>query len=137
MHEIALAEGVISTVLEVAKREKFKKINKIKIKIGELQQIDDSTFSFLLKEIVQKDFVSLKNTIIDIDREKAKLKCLSCGNEWEFEESKKKIKEDESEAIHFIPELVHAYVKCPQCGSCDFEISKGDRIWIESIEGEI
>ena len=37
MHEWVLAEGVISTALEVAEREGLSEITAIKIKMGELQ----------------------------------------------------------------------------------------------------
>ncbi|MBL7075500.1 hydrogenase maturation nickel metallochaperone HypA, partial [candidate division KSB1 bacterium] len=46
MHEWALAEAVISTALEVSKKEKLKKITKIKLMMGELQQIDREIFEF-------------------------------------------------------------------------------------------
>ncbi len=39
------------------------------------------------------------------------------------------------ESIHFIPEVAHTYIKCPKCGSPDFEIIKGRGIWLEKIKG--
>ncbi|MCK4571832.1 hydrogenase maturation nickel metallochaperone HypA, partial [candidate division WOR-3 bacterium] len=53
MHEWALAEAVISTAIKVAEEEKFKEITEIKIKLGELQQIEIEIFEFALKEIIQ------------------------------------------------------------------------------------
>ena len=49
---------------------------------------------------------------------------------------KKKLNEDESEAIHFIPEVFLVHTRCPKCGSPDFEITTGRGVSIASIKGE-
>jgi hydrogenase nickel incorporation protein HypA/HybF len=49
---------------------------------------------------------------------------------------KRKIKDDEAEAIHFIPEVAFVHARCPKCGSPDFEILKGRGVSIASIKGE-
>jgi len=48
---------------------------------------------------------------------------------------KKELNEDASEAIHFIPEIAHTYIKCPKCRSPDFEVLQGRGVWLESIKG--
>jgi hydrogenase nickel incorporation protein HypA/HybF len=42
----------------------------------------------------------------------------------------------EAEAVHFIPELAHAFLQCPSCGSPDFEMLAGRGVSIGSIEAE-
>jgi hydrogenase nickel incorporation protein HypA/HybF len=64
---------------------------------------------------------------------KAELKCRVCGHKWIF--GKEKMNEEIAEAIHFVPEIAHTYVKCPKCGSPDFEILQGRGIWLESVRG--
>ena len=54
-----------------------------------------------------------------------------------FFEIKKKINEDESESIHFIPEAAFVHTRCPKCGSPDFEITAGRGVSITQIKGEI
>ena len=135
MHEWALAEAVVSTALKVAKKEKFSEITKIEVKMGELQQIDVEAFEFALKEIIQPQNPLLTNTEIEFDTEKAILKCRVCGHQWAFDDAMKKLGEQESESIHFIPEAAHVYLRCPKCESPDFEILKGRGVWIESVEG--
>jgi hydrogenase nickel incorporation protein HypA/HybF len=49
---------------------------------------------------------------------------------------KKKLNEDESEAIHFLPEVAFVHTRCPKCKSPDFEITKGRGVTITSIKGE-
>jgi hydrogenase nickel incorporation protein HypA/HybF len=44
------------------------------------------------------------------------------------------IEDDIKEAIHFLPEAVHAYISCPNCGSFDFEIVGGRGVYIRRIE---
>ncbi|KXA91581.1 hypothetical protein AKJ57_00780 [candidate division MSBL1 archaeon SCGC-AAA259A05] len=134
MHEWALAEGVISTALEVAKENEAKNIAKIKIKIGDLQQINREIFELALEEISSETLA--ENSEKEIRTEKAILKCRACGEEWDFKKSEKNLGEDESESIHFVPDLAHTYIRCPNCKSPDFKIKKGRGVWIESVELE-
>ncbi len=132
MHEWALAEGIVSTALEVAEKSNAKKIIKIRIKIGELQQIDLEVFKFALQELI-KD-TKAEKADVTFNSEKVSLKCNSCGHEWNFSKTREYLTPEISESIHFIPEVIHSYARCPECGSPDFEIEEGRGTWIESIE---
>jgi len=136
MHEWALAEAVVSTALEESKKEGLKEITKIKLKIGELQQIDIDTFKFVLNEVIQPQHSMIKKTEIELETEKGILKCRVCGHKWAFKNMLEKLDEEKSESIHFIPEMSHIYMRCPKCKSPDFEIVQGRGVWIDSIEGE-
>lgn len=135
MHEWALAEAVISTAIKVAEEEKLKEITEIKIKLGELQQIETEIFEFALKEVIQPQKQLLRKAKIEIETEKAILKCRVCGQEWNYGDAMKNLCEEESESIHFVPDIAHVYIRCPKCKSPDFEIVKGRGVWVESIEG--
>ncbi|MCK4351868.1 hydrogenase nickel incorporation protein HypA [candidate division WOR-3 bacterium] len=135
MHEWALAEGIISTAIKVAKKENLKKIAKIKVTLGELQQIDTEIFNFALKELTKPQSPLLNKTKIELKPEKAVLGCRVCGHKWAFSEEIEKLSEKDSESIHFIPDIAHTYLRCPKCKSPDFEIIKGRGVWIDSIEG--
>ncbi len=133
MHEWALAESVANTVLKYKEEKKLLKVNKVLVRIGKLQQIEKDVFESALDEIckmkkIEGEFV--------IEEENASFKCRICGREWDFEEGVKKLNEDESEYVHFIPDIIRVYSKCPKCGSPDFEVLKGRGVWIEYIEGE-
>lgn len=130
MHEWALAEAVISTALKIAGEEELKEITELKINVGELQQIDTEILEFALSQFQSP---MLKNTKFNLENVKAELKCRVCGHKWRF--SAEKLSEDISEYIHFIPEIAHTYMKCPKCGSPDFEILKGRGVWLESVKG--
>jgi hydrogenase nickel incorporation protein HypA/HybF len=130
MHEWALAEAVIAATQQIAEKEKLKNVQEVHIKIGELQQIEKDILRFALSQLKQSAF---KNVKFHITKAKTTLKCRVCGETWLFKE--KKLDKRTAEAIHFVPEVAHAYIKCPKCGSPDFEICQGRGIWIENIKG--
>jgi hydrogenase nickel incorporation protein HypA/HybF len=130
MHEWALAEAVITATQQIAEKEKLKDVREVHIKIGELQQIEQDILRFALSQLKQSTF---KKAEYHITKAKTTLKCRVCGETWLFRE--KKLDKRTAEAIHFVPEVAHAYIKCPKCGSPDFEICQGRGIWIENIKG--
>jgi hydrogenase nickel incorporation protein HypA/HybF len=130
MHEWALAEAVIAATQQIAEKEKLKEVREVHIKIGELQQIERDILRFALSQLQQSTF---KNAKFHVTKAKTTLKCRVCGETWLFTE--KKLDKRTAEAIHFVPEVAHAYIKCPKCGSPDFEICQGRGIWIENIKG--
>ena len=42
----------------------------------------------------------------------------------------------ESESIHFVPELAHAFLRCPDCDGADFEVVAGRGVVLQELEGE-
>ncbi len=136
MHEWSLAEAVIETAIDFAKKNRIEKILKIEIKIGELQQIEEDIFRYALNEILNTKDEMVKDAEIEIEEEKAVLKCRICGNTWEGMNTLDTLGEDDKEAIHFLPEVAHTYTKCPVCKSRDFEIVKGRGLYINAISGE-
>jgi hydrogenase nickel incorporation protein HypA/HybF len=131
MHEWALAEGVVNTALEIAQNKNLRKVKTILLKVGEIQQIDLEIFDFALKEL-SKDTI-LENAEIKYENFPAYLSCYVCGYKWSFYETFNKLNEEEKEAIHFVPETIHVYIKCPKCGSHDFEITEGRGVFIEDV----
>jgi hydrogenase nickel incorporation protein HypA/HybF len=135
MHEWALAEAVIATVIEESRKEGLQEVTKIKLKIGELQQMETEIFEFAVTEIAKVQGASLlTNMKVEMDRERAVFRCRVCRNEWGFGETTG-MSEEETEAIHFAPEVAHAYIRCPSCKSPDFEVLQGRGVTIESIKG--
>lgn len=130
MHEWALAESVIKAASEIAEKEHLKEVTEVNIKIGELQDVEREIFKFALQELKPANF---KNTRFRITQAKTTLKCRNCGNTWVLQ--KQQLDANTKEAIHFIPEVAHAYIKCPHCGSPDFEIIAGRGIWLQNIKG--
>jgi hydrogenase nickel incorporation protein HypA/HybF len=130
MHEWALAEAIISAASETAEKEGLKEVTEVKIKVGELQQIEKDVLDFALSQLKT---VRFKNAEFKIVKVRAKLKCRACGFQWNF--TKEKLDKNTAEAIHFVPEIAHSYIKCPKCSSPDFEILEGRGVWLESVKG--
>jgi hydrogenase nickel incorporation protein HypA/HybF len=130
MHEWALAEAVIAAAQQIAEKEKLKEVKEVVIKIGELQQVEEDILRFALLQLKPANF---KNAEFHIAKAETTLKCRVCGHTWLFK--KQKLDEDTAEAIHFVPEVAHAYIRCPKCGSPDFEITEGRGVWLENIKG--
>jgi hydrogenase nickel incorporation protein HypA/HybF len=130
MHEWALAEAVIASALETARKQALKSITEVTIRVGELQQIDHDILEFALSQLRTAKF---KKTKFLIETERAQFQCRSCGYSWDF--TKEGLKPDTAEAIHFLPEIAHTYIKCPKCGSPDFEVVHGRGVWLQRIRG--
>ena len=130
MHEWALAEAVIVATSEIADREGLKQVTQVTVRVGELQQVDRGILEFALSQLKTERFKGAK---FDVKTEKARLKCRVCGHTWVFRQ--KNIDPAMLEAIHFVPETAHTYVKCPNCASPDFEIEQGRGVLLETVRG--
>ena len=130
MHEWALAEAIIDASSQIAEKEGLIEISEVIVKLGELQQIEKDILRFALLHLRTEKF---RKTRFRLETEKAQLKCRACGNSWTF--NKKKLGENASEAIHFVPEIAHTYVNCPKCCCPDFEILEGRGILIQRVRG--
>ena len=130
MHEWALAEAILMSAKEIAEEEKLKEIKEVTIKVGELQQVEPNILRFALSQMKTELFKHAKFHIL---KAKSTLKCRVCGTTWQF--NLKKLDKTTAEAIHFVPEVAHTYIKCPKCSSPDFEIVSGRGVWLENIKG--
>jgi len=131
MHEWALANAIISTVEEYAKKLGKDKVYEVEIVLGELQDINEEIMRYALDSLKRGTVCEQANFVFVI--EKAEFKCRNCGHEWNLEEMKNDLDKDVRESIHFIPEVVKAFVRCPKCGSRDFEVKKGRGLYVSSI----
>ncbi len=130
MHEWALAEAILTSAKQIAEKETLKEVTEVTIKVGELQQVESGILRFALTQMKTEIF---KNAKFHILKAKSTLKCRVCGTTWQF--NLKKLDKTTAEAIHFVPEVAHTYIKCPKCGSPDFEIVSGRGVWLENIKG--
>ena len=95
-----------------------------------MQNVERPILRFALKQLKPSSF---QKTKFRITTSKTTLRCHVCGNIWLFQ--RHKLDETTMEAIHFVPEVAHTYIKCPKCGSPDFEIIQGRGIWLENVKG--
>lgn len=135
MHELALADAVVTAAIRVADREGLSEIVRLEVSVGELQRIDTGVFEFALRRVIPADEPRLEGVAIELRTEPAEFRCRPCGHRFGLRELPAPESEQASEAIHFIPELAHSFLRCPRCHSPDFELSAGRGVRIDSIEG--
>jgi hydrogenase nickel incorporation protein HypA/HybF len=130
VHEWALAEAVIeSTSRALADRDPAC-LRSVAVRLGELQAIDREIFQFALDTLlVEKPF---HQAVFKLEIEPAGFHCAACNEEWSLQETTG-LTDETREAIHFLPEAAHAFVRCPACGSPDYSVVKGRGVSIESI----
>ena len=131
MHEWALADAVISTVERLYEENGRKRVLSVQVLIGELQRIEMEVFSMGLQNLLSESPFSYD--VFHFETEKASFRCNACGSEWLLEEHAG-LGEEELEAIHFLPEAAHVYMRCPACGSPDFVLERGRGVTIKSID---
>ena len=131
MHEWALAEAVVSAASKLAEEQGLKRVKLIRLRVGELQQIDLEVFKYALDQIAKE---SLPEARFEIVVENAEFRCRVCNKVWRFRRDE--LDPSIQEAIHVIPEVAHAFLRCPSCGSSDFEVVRGRGVSIESMAGE-
>jgi len=130
LHELSLVQGIINAVGETAS-EKGGRVLSVKIGVGELAQFDIRLVRSLLKDL--KKGTSLEGATITVEPEKSKVKCLSCGRIWNFQELAGPISSDEREMMHFLPELLNSCSRCPSCSKSYFEIEEGRSVRIIEV----
>jgi len=136
VHEWALAEGVIDTAVELSEKEGFSRITKIVVRIGALQRIDPDFFRKALETVMPENDPRLRSVELVLNLEPAGFGCRKCGHEFGQADAGTGLDHEQLEAIHFVPELAHAFMHCPACESPDFEVRRGRGLWLDSLEGE-
>jgi hydrogenase nickel incorporation protein HypA/HybF len=131
MHEWALAEAVIATVERLREENGRKPVLAVHVLIGELQRIDMEVFREGLQRRLDGRPFSLE--VFDFQIEPAEFRCRRCGRQWLLA-GQEALGEEELEAIHFLPEAAHVYMRCPGCGSPDYSLERGRGVRIHSVD---
>ncbi len=121
VHEWALAEALIEYLRNYMKSVNGRYVEKLVIGLGKLQSIDKEIFSFALTELLKQEGIIVNS--IEFVEEDILFKCRKCGYLWKIDLNE--FDEWIRESIHFVPEAVHSFIKCPRCGSHDFEVVRG------------
>lgn len=136
MHELALADAVVKAALSAAEEAGMVRLERVVVKVGELQQIEKELFEFTLTEVIPAGDPRLAETAFEIEDEPVRFDCRACGTGYGRDDVDIDSEGDEGEAVHFIPELSHAFARCPSCGSPDFDITQGRGVILARIEGD-
>ena len=130
VHELSLVQGIIDAVEQTADKEGGS-VKSFKIGVGELAQFDVRLVRQLLEDL--KKGTSLEGAKVLVEPEASKIRCLSCGRHWDFQELAGPLSGDEREMIHFLPELLNSCSKCPSCSKSYFEIEGGRSVRVIEV----
>ncbi len=110
MHELAITEGILKTVLPAAEQGGAKKILEIRLRIGEFSDIiPDCVQSYL--DIIGKGTLAEGAKVVS-ETVPSTARCRSCG---------------------FTGHIDRRFAKCPECGSTDFELLTGREFSVEDL----
>lgn len=112
MHELRIAEDLVTIVLDTAHGKNLSKVSRVNIIFGQLVQIVPEIFEFAFREIVKNSIAEAAELNIEIVQ--VKMKCMNCGNDFQIKENR---------------------FACSVCDSTDVEIIQGKELFIKSIEG--
>lgn len=111
MHETALMQNLIATVMQVAENHKVVRVNRVVISVGRLSNVLPDALSFAFEALTQKGI--MKGAELEIKYLPAVACCDSCGHEYQADE---------------LP------LSCPACKSRSFVITGGEEVYLESID---
>ncbi len=111
MHELSLADAIVSALLKMCANEPWGKVQRIRLRVGALRQVFPEMLEFAFATVV-KD-TALEGAILEIEEVPLEWRCLDCGNQW---------REDSG--------------TCPFCGSFKRETLAGMELEIHSVEVE-
>lgn len=137
MHELALADAVVKAAVRAADERGMSRIDRIVVGVGELQQINSKLFRYSLTSVLGSADPRVVGVAFDVRDVAVAFECRACGAAFGRPELEAVGNDTALEAIHLLPELAHAYVRCPSCASPDFEVTAGRGVVLERIEGEV
>jgi hydrogenase nickel incorporation protein HypA/HybF len=132
MHEWALVDSVVKAALSVAEKERLSAVTEVVLELGELQTIDPGILLSIFDDLKKDSSEILSAARLSVKTEAALFKCRTCETVFGLSD----LNVNEKESVHFLPEAVHVYMKCPACKSPDFALQRGRGIYIREIRGE-
>ncbi len=112
MHETAVAESLLDTLLDLATKHKAKPL-KAKISYGSFSCINEEVLNFAF-EAVSKGTIC-ENMILEYEKKPVMADCKKCGNKFEFE--------------------INSPL-CPYCESEEYSLNSEPPLTLETVEFE-
>ena len=135
MHEFALADAVVKAAMRAAREAGIDQVERVTVRVGELQQIEVDLFEFSLGQVLPANDPILTGVRFVVEAEPVVFGCRVCDRRFGTGDLGDEGDAESAEAMHFLPELAHAFVRCPGCGSPDFDIVAGRGVTLVKIEG--
>ena len=113
MHELGIITNLFTLIDEIADEHKLRKVTRITVKLGKLQQIVPDMLQFAFESVAKGS--RAEDAVMDVEYVPIKMKCKHCAQEFIVDD--------------------HLYI-CPGCEQTDLDMLEGMEILLESIEGE-
>jgi len=113
MHEVSIIQSVVEIVTNKAIENKFTKVNKVSLKIGELSGVMPQSLNFAFKSCIIDTM--LEGSTLEIEKVKAVAECLDCKQKFPID---------------------HFNKLCPCCNKFSSNIISGYELYINTIEGD-
>jgi len=113
MHELSITESVLNIALGEAQKHNARRVTLIRLKVGELTQVDPSCVEFYL-EVMAKGTIA-EGVSLAAERVPLRARCADCDQEFA---------------------VVQLAFTCPHCGGTDTRIVSGRELYVDSIEIE-
>ena len=109
MHEMSVANGLLSILQAQAKAHGIARISRVRVKVGRLRGIDARQLEALAEGGLAD------GAALEVEEIAAKARCRACGAVWRAPDYR---------------------FDCPECAAADAEILEGRELFIESFDGE-
>ncbi|HEY8890619.1 MAG TPA: hydrogenase maturation nickel metallochaperone HypA [Clostridium sp.] len=113
MHEVSIIQNVVEIVTDKAIENKFTKVTKVSLKIGELSGVMPESLNFAFKSCIVDTL--LEGSVLGIEKVKAIGECKECKQEFPID---------------------HFNKLCPCCNKFCSSIISGYELYINTIEGD-
>ena len=134
-------------MLDYARSRDGVRIISATVKVGTLTMIDPQTMREALAMISKE--AGIEGVEFKVERAETHFTCMKCGTDWTFNDVEGDLKanvpddlliSDESGEkdmpMHYFPELVHAWMRCPKCGSNDYRMTEASGVILDKVEVE-
>ena len=113
MHELAVCQGLMGQLEQIAHREQAERITRIQLRIGPLSGVEAT----LLKDAfpIAAAGTIAETAVLDVQEDPVRVKCLSCGAESEATANR---------------------LLCAACGDYRTRLVSGDEMMLMSVELE-
>lgn len=111
MSELTIAEALLKSIQQQARKEGFSRVKHIYLEIGRLSDITPEAMRLCLEGILKNTLA--ENAKVSIEEAEAKALCLSCGH---------------------TNNISNEYSACDDCGSFDLKLLTGDQVKIRHLD---
>jgi hydrogenase nickel incorporation protein HypA/HybF len=114
VHELSIMESVLNIVRDSAEQSNIRKVNKLKLVIGNLSMVLPDSLQFCFQVLSQEDL--FRDAVLEIEARDIIIYCTACDQQF--------LQED---GLCFT---------CPDCGAAEIEIVSGRELYLDYYEGD-